>query len=434
MSPPSEWPQRRLGELTVRAATWNPKSDSTEHVRYVDVSGVDRVKLCIVAEATYSARDAPSRARKIVQTGDTIFATVRPTLRRIAQVPASLDGEIVSTAFCVLRPNPDQVDPDFLFFATQLDSVMSNIAALETGASYPAVRDSDVLNQIIAVPPLTEQREIASVLNAARSAALHDSDCEAQAAELKRASMRELFTLGLRGEARKETEIGLVPGSWETPALSEVAAILSTRMTYAAFLALPERIGAPGAETVLGIKVADMNSVGPESSIDSAEAAREIWETDLATNCAPPGTIVFPKNGAAVATNKKRRVSHWSVFDPNVMGLIALRSLSQDYLFHWIQSFDLTTITSPGPVPHFNKSELGRVRVPVASIDEQREIVAILDAIDRKIDLHRRKKAVLKELFNTLLHKLMTGEIRVADLDLSALEPRDAAAPALAET
>ena len=52
---------------------------------------------------------------------------------------------------------------------------------------------------------------------------------------------------------------------------------------------------------------------------------------------------------------------------------------------------------------------------------EQREIVAILDAIDRKIDLHRRKRAVLEELFRGLLHKLMTGEIRVADLDLSVV-------------
>lgn len=54
-----------------------------------------------------------------------------------------------------------------------------------------------------------------------------------------------------------------------------------------------------------------------------------------------------------------------------------------------------------------------------STVDEQRKIVAILDAIDRKIDLHRHKRAVLDDLFKTLLHKLMTGEIRVVDLDLS---------------
>jgi type I restriction enzyme S subunit len=60
------------------------------------------------------------------------------------------------------------------------------------------------------------------------------------------------------------------------------------------------------------------------------------------------------------------------------------------------------------------------------TLDEQSAIAAILDAIDRKIDLHRRKRAVLDDLFKALLHKLMTGEIRVADLDLSALASQPA--------
>ena len=41
-------------------------------------------------------------------------------------------------------------------------------------------------------------------------------------------------------------------------------------------------------------------------------------------------------------------------------------------------------------------------------------------AIDRKIDLHRGKRAGLGDLFKALLHKLITGEIRVRELDLSA--------------
>ena len=58
--------------------------------------------------------------------------------------------------------------------------------------------------------------------------------------------------------------------------------------------------------------------------------------------------------------------------------------------------------------------------MPKPPIDEQRDTVAILDAIDRKIDLHCRKRAVLEELFRTLLHNLMTGQVRVWELDLGA--------------
>ena len=59
--------------------------------------------------------------------------------------------------------------------------------------------------------------------------------------------------------------------------------------------------------------------------------------------------------------------------------------------------------------------------VPVPPMEEQQEFVAILDTIDRKIALHRRKRTLLEELFKVLLHKLMTGEIRVGELNLSAL-------------
>ena len=58
------------------------------------------------------------------------------------------------------------------------------------------------------------------------------------------------------------------------------------------------------------------------------------------------------------------------------------------------------------------------------TVNEQQEIVDILDAIDRKVALHERKRTILEDLFKTLLHKLITGEIRVADLDLSELGAR----------
>jgi type I restriction enzyme, S subunit len=73
---------------------------------------------------------------------------------------------------------------------------------------------------------------------------------------------------------------------------------------------------------------------------------------------------------------------------------------------------------------NLNTGTIDSLPIPLPpTLEEQREIVGILDAIDRKIDLHRKKRTVLDELFKALLHKLMTGEIRVGDLDLSTLAP-----------
>lgn len=72
-------------------------------------------------------------------------------------------------------------------------------------------------------------------------------------------------------------------------------------------------------------------------------------------------------------------------------------------------------------IPFFDRlkqAAIGRFLRSLVNQIEQEEIVAVLDAIDRKIDLHRRKRAVLDDLFKALLHNLMTGQTRVADFGL----------------
>ena len=73
-------------------------------------------------------------------------------------------------------------------------------------------------------------------------------------------------------------------------------------------------------------------------------------------------------------------------------------------------------------MPNLNGVVLSRLPVAFPTPTEQREIVEILDAIDQKLEVHKRKRAVFEDLFKSLLHKLLTGEVRVSDLDLSALQ------------
>ena len=81
----------------------------------------------------------------------------------------------------------------------------------------------------------------------------------------------------------------------------------------------------------------------------------------------------------------------------------------------------LSTHAAGAIMPNLNNAVLGRTPVFLPRIAEQREAVAILEAIDRKIDLHRRKRAVPEELFKALLHNLMSGNVWADELDLTML-------------
>ena len=304
------------------------------------------------------------------------------------------------------------IEPLFFYYACRA----INLPSRGYNRHFKALKEKE-----IPIPPIGEQLNIARTLRRIDDAiSLQDEQLQV-ATDMKRTAMQMLFTQGLRGELQKETEIGPVPESWEVGQLGQFADIISTRMQYTAL----EKIVDDNRDgvRVLGIKVADMNLPGNEIELQTAALKRRLDRGTAEYRCAPPRTIIFPKRGAAIATNKKRISTEWTVFDPNVIGVVAGSRLDQIFLFQWFQMFDLRMITEPGPTPQLNKKNLLPLVIPIPPTRaEQCEIVAILDTIDRKIDLHRKKRAVLDDLFRALLHKLMTGEIRVGDLDLSALQ------------
>ncbi|PWH20524.1 MAG: restriction endonuclease subunit S [Ardenticatenia bacterium] len=162
---PAHWQVVRLGEVCEKSPQVVPAKMPNWQFKYVDVSCVDNSSLNIVDYQVLTGKEAPSRARKLIKTGDTIFATVRPYLKRIALVPPSLDGQICSTAFCVLSPKPE-VDGSYLFYAVSRDEFVTSVAEYQRGSSYPAITDNDVLRGLIPLPPLPEQHAIARMLQA----------------------------------------------------------------------------------------------------------------------------------------------------------------------------------------------------------------------------------------------------------------------------
>jgi type I restriction enzyme S subunit len=162
--PPQGWRWVKLGEVCEREVQ-NKDPHETRNIpfRYIDISSVDNVRKSIVSPQTLLGAEAPSRARQVVRTNDVLVSTTRPNLNAVAIVPPELDQMICSTGFCVLRPTI-AIDPTFLFLFVQSKEFVESLSSLVVGALYPAVKDSQVKDQLIPLPPLPEQRRIAGIL------------------------------------------------------------------------------------------------------------------------------------------------------------------------------------------------------------------------------------------------------------------------------
>ncbi|PIT80785.1 restriction endonuclease subunit S [Limnohabitans sp. JirII-31] len=160
------WVAKSLGEVLLKTETFNPAITPDKEFDYIDVSSVSNESYEVEETQRLKGRDAPSRARRLVKTGDVIFATIRPTLKRIARVPVELDGQICSTGYFVMRPSAE-IDEQYLFYSLFTDEFMSSMEALQKGASYPAVTDAEVRAQRLRYPPRPEQRRIVTLLDEA---------------------------------------------------------------------------------------------------------------------------------------------------------------------------------------------------------------------------------------------------------------------------
>ncbi len=145
---PEGWEKRNLGSV----AEVNRQSLTITHdgeIEYVDISSVTPNH--INETTTYNFRDAPSRARRIVQHGDIIWSCVRPNRRSHAVIWQPPSNLIVSTGFAVITPT--ELPTSYLYQATTMDTFVGYLENHARGAAYPAVVAGDFERGMIVVPP-----------------------------------------------------------------------------------------------------------------------------------------------------------------------------------------------------------------------------------------------------------------------------------------
>jgi type I restriction enzyme S subunit len=161
-----DWVEKKLEKVLQKTETINPLNQPNKEYIYIDVSSVNKESLLIEETSLIKGENAPSRARKLIKTNDVIFATVRPTLKRIAIITENYNEQICSTGYFVLRAAPI-IHYGLLFYYLQTIDFQDNMKVLQKGANYPAVTDGQIREQIIAFPKdKKEQQRIVERLDA----------------------------------------------------------------------------------------------------------------------------------------------------------------------------------------------------------------------------------------------------------------------------
>lgn len=162
----------------------------------------------------------------------------------------------------------------------------------------------------------------------------------------------------------------------------------------------------------LYVKVGDLNAHGNTKYLDrTLNYVDDIVLEEMGATPFPPGSIVFPRVGAALRNNNKRILRYASLTDDNVI-VVTVRdthSCSAEYLYYWFDFQDLQRFCNDGTVPVINGTNLKRQRVPLPSFALQQEIASLLSTWDTAIQLTEQLIAAKERHYSGLIRRLING-------------------------
>ena len=395
---PDGWRLARLGDVAdVNRDQWDPSEGSP--ILYLDLTAVVAPGR-LSPPTRVAARDAPSRARRRVHSGDVLVSTVRPNLRGFARAQEAPCNLVASTGFAVLTPT-SEVEGSMVYHHVMTPAFARYLDANTTGQAYPAVRPADVAWYLFALPPFSEQRAIAGVLDAIDEAIERTEAVIAATERLRDSLLHELLTRGVPGwhsEWKEVAGVGTAPACWEVVRLGEVATVI---MGYSP----------PGKDcNRSGHGVPLLN--GPtEFSRDHPVPGQ--W-TRAPRKLACRGDLLFCVRGATAGR------MNWANRDYAIgRGVAALRHNTgaqyQNYLSALIEHRLprlLHTVTG-STFPNLSYEHISNLRILDPPLSEQLAVGSTIEAIDDAIRSGREERDRLQAMKDSAADALLTGRLRI---------------------
>ena len=385
---PEGWQEVKLSQLVEIDKINLGASTSLEYeFSYISLSNVSRGSIDENLPLL-TFREAPSRARRVVNHNDILFSTVRPNLEGHAQIGKGMDNLIASTGFAVLTPK-DQVFSDYIYQYLYSCDMKNQIYSLVVGSNYPAVNSSDVANFKIRIPKTrAQQKAIVELLST------WDKAIDTIGKLLK-----------LKVEVIESTRRSLISKQIPNITLGRFVNLVvrSERKPTKSYSALGLRSHFKGT----------FHRTIEDPSKVSMDTLYRVKEDDLIVN------ITFAWEGAisiVVKDDEECYVSHrFPTYE--IIGDKAMPCFVKQLIKSSRMKYDLANI-SPGGAGRnrvLNKKDFLNMPMWLPDLKTQEYIGTYLSSLDKEIHLLEQLKVKYNRQKKGLMQKLFTGEWRISE-------------------
>lgn len=276
------------------------------------------------------------------------------------------------------------VEGRYLYFLLS-DRLKETVAKLKLGNTMPYIKLGMLTHFEIPLPPLDVQKEIVAEIEGYQK-----------------------IIDGARAVLDNYRPHIPINPDWPKVPIKDVAAVESG-------FGFPLDYQGKTDEEIPFLKVSDMNLPGNEKAIVSwnHSVSRKALR-DLKGEAYPKGTVIFPKIGAAIGTNKKRILTRDSTYDNNVMGIVPdTKRLLPDFLHTYLLAFDLSKWASESQPPSMRKTTVEAHEIPLPPLATQRAIVAEIEAEQKLVGANRELIGRMEKKIQAVLARVW-GENKAA--------------------
>ena len=401
----TKWEEKRLGTLI----DINPKTlslkNAPQEINYIDIASVTAGTLS--GYSTIAIQDAPSRARRIIKEGDTIFSTVRPNLKAYYYVKNCPNHPICSTGFAVLQAKQG-VSSRFIYSLVTENSFVNYLTLVAKGSTYPAVDTSDFAKAKVRVPDLPTQEKIADILSAYDDLIENNNKRIALLEKAAQELYKEWFVrFRFPGYENTEFENGL-PKGWKVQKIKDIASVKSGYAFKSAWWA---ESGVP----VIKIKDISNNTINETDlsyvSLDNANKAKHFF--------VQAGDLLIAMTGATIGkialvpymqkTTVNQRVGKFFLGNSPIDSVGFLYCLLQQ---RHIQEQIVTIASSNAAQPNISPFDIENLKIVYNDYFINLFNKMLAPYIKSILILQSKNKNLIKQR-DLLLPRLMSGKLEV---------------------
>ena len=369
-----EWKLIRLGDICLTNKSSYSSKDNWKFVNYLDTGSLTENKITELQYINIEMDKMPSRARRKVIKNSILYSTVRPNQLHYGIIKEPVDNLLVSTGFTVIDVDTNKAIPEFIYYLLTQNNTTEQLQAIaeQSVSTYPSIKPSDIENLEFKLPNLIIQSKIVSILDTIDSKIRQNEKINNNLEQQTQAIYSRMFI-----EHRQE--------SWSTGQLSDLISV---------------KYGKDHK------KLADGNYpvYGSGGIIRYVEKPLHTGES-----------VLIPRKGTlnnVIYVNE----AFWSV--DTMFYTEMLHPNIAKFVYHFVKSKDLASLNAGSAVPSMTTHILNAMQLYIPDEKTLEKFENIVSPMYSAMQENTKESKILANTRDTLLPKLMSGELDVSDIDL----------------